>query len=129
MNKSIQLIYEVHIQISFNERNMVIIMTIQNIKEAAEAVKAVEQIAKFRALLDETSDGAKLEMRSRCGALYRNNNDITLNEKAIDFLKIMLDAFVTRYEEKFSELGLALDPPATPKTENIGKTVWDELED
>ena len=106
-------------------------MTIANLKEAAKAVEAVEQIAKFRALLDETSDGAKLEMRSRCGVIYRNNNDITLNEKAIESLKVMLDCFIERYESKFAELGLSLDPtPEAPKHEAINqKTAWDELED
>ena len=41
----------------------------------------------------------------------------------------MLDAFVTRYEEKFAELGLALDPPSeSPKHEEIKeKTLWDEM--
>ena len=104
-------------------------MTIANLKEAAKAVEAVEQIAKFRALLDETSDGAKLEMRSRCGVIYRNNNDITLNEKAIESLKVMLDCFIERYESKFAELGLSLDPtPEAPKHEEIKeKTAWDEL--
>jgi len=102
------------------ERIKVIYMTIANLTEAAEAVKAVEQINTFRQLLDEASDGAKLEMRSRCGAIYRNNNDITLNEKAIESLKIMLDAFIERYESKFAELGLALDPPAeSPKHEEL----------
>jgi len=113
------------------ERIKVIYMTIANLTEAAEAVKAVEQINTFRQLLDEASDGAKLEMRSRCGAIYRNNNDITLNEKAIESLKIMLDAFIERYETKFAELGLSLDPtPEAPKHEEIKeKTLWDELED
>lgn len=105
-------------------------MTIANLKEAAEAVKAVEQLAEFRQLLDQTTDGAKIEMFSRCGAKYREHNDITVNQKAIDSLKIMLDAFIERYESKFAELGLALDPtPDAPKHEAIGKTVWDELED
>lgn len=105
-------------------------MTIENLKEAAEAVKAVEQLNEFRQLLEETTDGAKLEMRSRCGVVYREHNDITLNGKAIESMKIMLDAFIDRYTSKFNELGLALDPtPESPKTEEIGKTVWDELED
>lgn len=105
-------------------------MTIANLKEAAEAVKAVKQLSTFRQLLDEASDGAKLEMRSRCGVIYDHNNNIALNQKAIDSLKIMLDAFIERYESKFAELGLVLDPtPDAPKTEEIGKTVWDELEE
>ena len=104
-------------------------MTIANLKEAAEAVKAVEQLSTFRQLLEETTDGAKLEMRSRCGVVYKNNNDITLNDKAIASLKIMLDAFIERYESKFAELGLALDPtPDSPKHEEIKeKTLWDEM--
>lgn len=105
-------------------------MTIANIKEAAEAVKAVEQLNEFRQLLDQAKDGAEIEMFSRCGAKYREHNDIKMNQKAIDSMKIMLDAFIDRYTTKFAELGLALDPtPEAPKTEEIGKTVWDELEE
>ena len=106
-------------------------MTIANLKDAAKAVEAVEQLAKFRALLDEAKDGAKIQMRSGCGVIYRNNNDVTLNEKALETLRIFLDTFVERYETKFKELGLSLDPePAAPKTEEINqKTAWDELED
>lgn len=106
-------------------------MTIANLKEAAEAVKAVEQLNEFRQLLEQAKDGAEITMFSRCGAKYRENNDIKMNQKAIDSMKIMLDTFVERYETKFKELGLSLDPePAAPKTEEINqKTAWDELED
>ena len=95
-------------------------MTIANLKEAAEAVKAVEQLNEFRQLLDQVSDGAEITMHSRCGVKYREHNDITVNQKAIDSLKIMLDAFIDRYTSKFAELGLALDPPAeSPKHEEL----------
>ena len=105
-------------------------MTIANLKEAAEAVKAVEQLSEFRQLLGQTTDGAEITMHSRCGVKYREHNDITVNQKAIDSLKIMLDAFIDRYTTKFAELGLALDPtPEAPKTEEIGNTVWDALEE
>lgn len=95
-------------------------MTIANLKEAAEAVKAVEQLAEFRKLLDQTTDGAEITMCSRCGVKYREHNDITVNDKAIASLKIMLDVFIERYESKFAELGLALDPPSeSPKHEEL----------
>lgn len=95
-------------------------MTIANLKEAAEAVKAVEQLNEFRQLLDQTTDGAEIEMFSRCGVKYHEHNDITVNQKAIDSLKIMLDAFIDRYTSKFSELGLALEPtPDAPKHEEL----------
>jgi hypothetical protein len=106
-------------------------MTIENLEEALNSVKAVQELSQFRKLLDDAGDGSKIQMRSSCGVIFnRNNNDIAFNDKAIEVLKTLLDTFVERYESKFNELGLALNPePVTPKTEDIGRSIWDELED
>lgn len=105
---------------------MVIIMTIANIKEAYEAIKTVEDLTTLRDALKEDK-GKRLVLED--GSVMPDVN-IRVTDKTKEVLVTMLDAFVTRYEEKFAELGLALDPePTAPKTDELGKTAWDELED
>ena len=100
-------------------------MTIANIKEAYEAIKTVEDLATLRDALKEDK-GKRLVLED--GSIMPEAN-ITVTDKTREVLVIMLDAFVTRYEEKFAELGLALDPPSeSPKHEEIKeKTLWDEM--
>lgn len=99
-------------------------MTIQNIKEAYEAIKTVEDLATLRDALKEDK-GKRLVLED--GSIMPDVN-IQVTSKTREVLVTMLDAFVTRYEEKFAELGLALDPtPEAPKHEELKKTLWDEM--
>ena len=99
-------------------------MTIQNIKEAYEAIKTVEDLATLRDALKEDR-GKRLVLED--GSVMPDVN-IKVTDKTKEVLVTMLDAFVTRYEEKFAELGLALDPPSeAPKHEELKKTLWDEM--
>lgn len=100
-------------------------MTVANIKEAYEAIKTVEDLATLRDALKEER-GKRLVLED--GSVMSVAN-IQVTSKTREVLVTMLDAFVSRYEEKFSELGLALDPPTeSPKHEEIKeKTLWDEM--